>query len=420
MATSLRPDKTAGSDIAALLRDEGVHAVYQPIVDLESGSVVAVEALARGPEGPLQMPGALFPAAAAAGLAAELEWACRAAALRGAVTDRLPRGVALFVNAEPSHLGTPSPLAVRLLETQVRQRSRVVLELTERELVRRPADVLRAVYAAREMGWGIALDDVGVEPASLALMPVLRPDVVKLDMTLIQRRTTAATARVAGAVAAYAEESGAHVLAEGIETDLHLERAVALGATLGQGWRFGRPGPLSQVARLRCDPIPLIRDIDPPCNSSPFALVGHELPTRIARKSQLLAMSRHLEGQTVEHATPPLLLAAFEEAAFFTPSTRERYARYAVASPLVAAFGVGLSEEPAAGVRGECLNASDPLASEWTVVVLGPHFAGALIARDLGDPRDRGDRRFEFAVTHDRRRVTTAARSLVERIAATP
>jgi EAL domain-containing protein (putative c-di-GMP-specific phosphodiesterase class I) len=347
-----------------------------------------------------------------------LEWACRAAALRGAITDRLPRGVALFINAEPSHLGTAAPIAVRVLETQIRQRTQVVLELTERELVRRPADVLRAVYAAREMGWGIALDDVGVEPASLALMPVVRPDVVKLDMSLIQQPTSPARARVAGAVAAYAEESGAHVLAEGIETDLHLEQAIALGATLGQGWRFGRPGPLDQVARLRCDPIPLIQDIDPPCNSSPFELVGRPFPTRVGRKSQLLAMSHHLEGQATEHTTPPLLLSAFEEAAFFTPATQKRYAAYAVASPLVAAFGVGLSEEPAPGVRGESLASSDPLASEWTVVVLGPHFAGALIARDLGDARSSHDRRFEFAVTHDRRRVTTAARSLVQRIAA--
>jgi DICT domain-containing protein len=58
------------------------------------------------------------------------------------------------------------------------------------------------------------------------------------------------------------------------------------------------------------------------------------------------------------------------------------------------------------------------LASEWTVVVLSPHFAGALIARDMGDPRRDVDRRFEFVVTHDRHRVTAAARCLVDRVAA--
>lgn len=412
-----RTAQRSPTDVAGLLLDDQIYAAYQPIVDLDSGSVVAVEALARGPEGPLHLPGALFPAAAAEGLSTELEWACRAAALRGAITDGLPSGVALFINVEPSQLGTTPPLAVRELEAKVRQQVHVVLELTERELVRRPADVLRAVYAARTMGWGIALDDVGAEPASLALMPVVRPDVVKLDMSLIQRDPTLAAARVSSAVAAYAEESGAVILAEGIESDLHLERAAALGATLGQGWLFGRPDRLDRVARLRCEPIQFLKDIESPARSSPFDLVGRHLRTRVARKSQLLAMSRYLEGQAVEQPTLPLLLAAFQDAAFFTPATQMRYAQYASASSLVAVFGVGLDEEPAPGVRGAALESNDPLASEWTVVVLSPHFAGALIARDVGDPRTSDDRRFEFAITHDRHRVTAAARSLVERIA---
>jgi EAL domain-containing protein (putative c-di-GMP-specific phosphodiesterase class I) len=325
--------------------------------------------------------------------------------------------VALFVNVEPSMLGT-TPLAVRELEARVRERVPVVLELTERELVRRPADVLRAVYDAREKGWGIALDDVGAEPASLALMPVVRPDVVKLDISLIQHEPSLAAARVASAVAAYAEESGAVILAEGIEDDLHLERALALGATLGQGWRFGRPDRLAIVAQRRCEPIQLLDDIAQPVGSTPFELVGRQFRTRVARKSQLLAMSQYLERQAVEQPTMPLLLAAFQDAAFFTPATRKRYTHYATASSLVAVFGVGLPDEPAPGVRGANLEPDDPLASEWTVVVLSPHFAGALIARDMGDPRTSPDRRFEFAITHDKHRVTEAARSLVERIAA--
>ena len=88
--------------------------------------------------------------------------------------------------------------------------------------------------------------------------------------------------------------------------------------------------------------------------------------------------------------------------------------------PLVAAFGTGPPEEAAPGVRGAALDRSDPLPEEWTVIVLSPHFVGALIARDLGDPRTDPDRRFKFAITHDRRRVTTATRCLVERIAGPP
>ncbi len=402
--------------VLEILRAEAVTSVYQPIVDLDTRSVVAVEALARGPQGEMHFPGSLFAAAARAGLSVQLEWACRAAAFRGALAGPLPRGVALFVNVESSQLGEVPPAAVQQLEEQVRKDVHVILELTERDLAGRPAEVLRAVYAARARGWGIALDDVGVDPASLALMPVIRPDVVKLDLALVQGRQTVEVARVASAVAAYAEESGAIVLAEGIETDLHLERALVLGATLGQGWYFGRPGSLDAVARLHCEPLHLLRDLEPPSRSTPFERVARGFPTRTARKSQLLGMSHHLERQAVELPAPPLLLAAFEHADFFTPATRKRYSRYARLGPLVAALGVGLDHEPAPGVRGAPLDPADPLAAEWTVVVLSPHFAGALIARDLGDDGRDEDRLFEFVLTHDRHRVTEAARCLIDRI----
>ena len=90
-----------------------------------------------------------------------------------------------------------------------------------------------------------SLDDVGIDERSLALMPFLAPDVIKLDMSLIQeRRPTPASARVLNSVAAEAERTGAVLLAEGIDTEAHLARARAVGATLGQGWYFGRPGAL--------------------------------------------------------------------------------------------------------------------------------------------------------------------------------
>ncbi len=74
-------------------------------------------------------------------------------------------------------------------------------------------------------------------------MPLLRPDVIKLDLRLVQRQPDAEIAEIVNAVNTQAERTGAIVLAEGIETDEHLATARALGATLGQGWLFGRPGP---------------------------------------------------------------------------------------------------------------------------------------------------------------------------------
>lgn len=190
--------------VSDLVDDDGVTAHFQPIVDLDTLEIVAVEALARGPVGALHAPAALFEAAADEGVTEELEWACRGAALRGALDAGLHRDVALFVNVESRLLGSAAPAAVARLERRARGRFPVVLELTERDLVRRPAEVLQAVYEARSQGWGIALDDVGAEPASLALMPVVRPDVVKLDLALVQGPPSVATGRIISAVAAYA------------------------------------------------------------------------------------------------------------------------------------------------------------------------------------------------------------------------
>lgn len=67
-------------------------------------------------------------------------------------------------------------------------------------------------------------------------------------------------------------------------------------------------------------------------------------------------------------------------------------------------------------MRGGNLSMQDPLATEWTVVVLGAHTAAALMARDLGDTGPDADRQFEFVVTYDRTLVTAAAHAMIGRL----
>jgi EAL domain-containing protein (putative c-di-GMP-specific phosphodiesterase class I) len=402
---------------ADALRD--VRSVYQPIVHLGSGDVVGYEALARGPAGtPLESPAELFAAAARLGAGPDVEWACRAAAFRGALQARLPAGLALFVNAEPRFLSTsPPPELVPVLD-QARDRLQVVVEITERARVADPAGLMAAVRRLREAGWGVALDDVGAVPESLALMPFVEPDVIKLDLRLVQARTTAEVATVVNAVAAQAERSGAVVLAEGIETEEHRQRALAMGATLGQGWLLGRPAALpDRPVPPRTSDVGFTRPPAAPA-ATPFTAVAGFRPTRQATKSLLLPMSHHLERHALSAAEPPVLLAAFEDASHFTPGTAQRYERLAARCSFVAALGAGLPASPAPGVRGADLAAGDPLAGEWVVTTVGPHFTGALVARDLGDTGcPDGDRRFAFTVTHDRDLVLRAATTLLDRVA---
>jgi DICT domain-containing protein len=71
---------------------------------------------------------------------------------------------------------------------------------------------------------------------------------------------------------------------------------------------------------------------------------------------------------------------------------------------------------PAPGVRGASLAPGDPLRGEWAVIMVGPHFAAALVARDCGDDGPDVDRRFDVVITHDRDLVVRAAQPLLDRL----
>jgi diguanylate cyclase (GGDEF)-like protein/PAS domain S-box-containing protein len=408
----------AAGELDRVLGEGLLAAAFQPIVALASGEVVGYEALARGPEGSsLHRPDRLFAAAAAAGRTVELDWACRLTAVRGALDAGLGRGASLFLNCEPAAIDAPCPPEHAELWARAQRELALVVEITERAITARPAELARVLGDQRAAGHAVALDDLGADVRSLALLSLIDPDVIKVDLRLVQDRPSTDQAAIVSAVAAERERGGAQVLAEGIETEAHLEVARALGATLGQGWHFGRPGPL----RPPLPEAPVRRttfSTADPSGDTPFAVVSGVRETGEATKALLLPMSHHLEERARRIGEGAVILSAFQHARHFTPATCRRYEGLARRASLVAAFGVGLAAEPVHGVRGAELAADDPLAGEWSVVVLGPHFAGALVARELADGGgpDR-DRRFAFATVYDRRLVLAAARTLVARIA---
>ncbi len=410
------------SALGRVLLDHGVRSVFQPIVDLSSGSVVAYEALARGPVGPLESPAALFGAARADGLLVELDVACRSAAFRGAIEHGLLAPLSVFVNVEPEVLdGAPLEELLGIADRAPGVLN-VVVEITERALAARPAELLRTVERVRELGWGVALDDVGAEPASLTFLSLLCPDVVKLDMSLVQGRASRHVAEVMHAVNAYAERTGAHILAEGIETEAHHYTARALGATLGQGWLLGRPTP-TPAAQPRSTPITLTSAVSrtgPAEPASPFACLPQGTPLRRASKRLLIELSKHLEAEAGRLGETCLVASTFQYAEHFTTATALRYRELVERAGFVAALGQGLPAEPLPGVRGATLTEDDPVLGEWDVVVLSPHFATALLARDLGETGPDLDRTFEYALTYDRATVVAAAHELLLRVAPRP
>jgi DICT domain-containing protein len=127
-------------------------------------------------------------------------------------------------------------------------------------------------------------------------------------------------------------------------------------------------------------------------------------------------MSRHIEDKGQDAAEPGVLLACFQEARHFSPGTRVRFGRLAARAALTGALGAGMAAAPAPGVRGASLGPGDPLRGEWSVIMVGPHFAAALVARDCGDDGPDADRRFDFVITHDRELVVRAAQPLLDRL----
>ncbi len=406
-----------------------VRPVFQPIVDLRNGSLVAVEALSRGESGAEESPERLFASATAAGTVSLLDEVCLRAALRR--VREVDEAVTLFLNIEPVTLSELSHQRLRDLSSLAPDHVRVLVEVTERDLLERPAELVRGVRRIRDVGWGVALDDVGAEPAGLALMPFLQPDVIKLDLALVHERTTLQSAAVINAVRAEAERSGAAVLAEGIETEQHLERALAMGAQLGQGWLFGHPAPLD-VAGMVAFPIPRRSSADAATRgTTPFETLRATTTAQRAGVPLLAAVTRQLERQAMLLDEGTVVLANFQHAQMMSGQTRRRYESLAAVTALTAVTGGGMPDEPAPGVHGTALAADDPLAREWVVIVISPHFTAALAARDAADdggpaggsaPGQAGvvTRRLDYILTADRGRVLRAAGLLLEKVRARP
>ena len=404
--------------VGDVLREGGPTPHFQPFVDLEGGHVVGYEALIRGPRGStLERPDALFRAAHHEDRVTELDCHCRIAAFRAAETAGLGAGSTLFVNLEPAAVGRRAPAGLHEAALAGPPGARVVIEITERSLTSDPAGLLRAVTELREQGFGIAIDDVGADDRSLALMPFLRPDVIKLDLQLVRDRPSVKMATILNAVGAQVERTGAQVVAEGIEDEDQIDVAHSLGATLAQGYLFGRPAPLPACPPAPEQPLHMLGRSAHPASRTPFEVLQSGRRLRRGTKGLLRSISRAMEIEAEALGASAVALATFQYARHYTPPVQHTYGTLGRRMAFVGVLGAGLPAFPTPGVRGGHIADGDPLLQEWDVAVIGPHFAASLAARDLGDTGPEDERRFDFVVSHNRDLATEAARSLMSRIA---
>ncbi|MGU3291948.1 EAL domain-containing protein [Williamsia sp. M5A3_1d] len=393
-----------------------VEPVFQPIVDLPTGSVVGYEALSRWPAEPDVTPLELFDLARRSGRLAELDWACRRAAVVASLREQLVRPMSVFINVEPTALGTsptwhfPGDRFREITSNDLQ----IIIELTERDVLANPAAVLATIDWARERDCGIALDDVGPNPESLALLPLILPDVVKLDRRIITDPTAPGSADTVSFVIDYAAATGAHILSEGIEDESDMAAARAVGATLGQGFLLGRPGeppagrPVADLGRM-IRPFPA----GPPPLQTP-ADVLDRLPPQIIDYATIMRVFDTVTSLGDELITPGCMVVAVQNAESFQTRFGHQYAEFARKHTLVGVVGAGDFDVP--GVRGpNGPNAGFP--GQFAFAILTQNYAATIVARDLGDSGPLTDRRYAWYYTHDRSAVRDVARCIVSRLA---
>src|SRR5258708_30216757 len=177
--------ETVTIDTAALIAEERLYPLFQPILDVAKSTIVAHEGLIRGPNGSaLHLPSALFPAAIAAGLTNELEFA--AARVIFTANAQYRSAGLLFVNFSArsiTHLGSDRgrrEVHDTLLRCQIPGRS-LVIAITDNERVEDHQVLTHAIQFLRSLGVSIALDDFGDGKSSLRLWAELQPEFLKID-----------------------------------------------------------------------------------------------------------------------------------------------------------------------------------------------------------------------------------------------
>jgi EAL domain-containing protein (putative c-di-GMP-specific phosphodiesterase class I) len=226
---------------------ESLWMAYQPIVSWSRRQVFGYEALLRSPEAALPHPGAVLDAAERLDRLHDLGRAIRRRAAEPAA--RMPSGAVLFVN-----LHTHDLLDADLFEPDrplARIASNVVLEITERASLLHVRDVQARISRLRDMGYRIAVDDLGAGYAGLTSFAQLEPEVVKLDMTLVRGVHLQPTKlTLVRTMVSMCRELGMQVVAEGIETTDERDAMVNAGCDLLQGYLFARPGAAFPAAAL--------------------------------------------------------------------------------------------------------------------------------------------------------------------------
>jgi EAL domain-containing protein (putative c-di-GMP-specific phosphodiesterase class I)/CheY-like chemotaxis protein len=226
-------DETVTGDLLRL--------ALQPIVlfDGEVPRIVAYEALLRPQHPAWDLPVPVL--VVAERLARVHDLGARVFGLAAAILPRIPAPLGLFVNLHPLQLAEPETL-LRHLAPLIPHARRITLEITERAHPLAVDGWEAIVDRLVELGFALAIDDLGAGSAGLVLLASLQPNVIKLDMSLIRGiEGSSRKRRLIQLLVTFADTTGATLLAEGVESADEVAALRGCGVRMMQGYLFGRP-----------------------------------------------------------------------------------------------------------------------------------------------------------------------------------
>jgi EAL domain-containing protein (putative c-di-GMP-specific phosphodiesterase class I) len=279
-------------DLRAVLERPGaVRAVFQPIMDLRTGTIAGYEALARFPDRFNYEVPSWFESAHRYGLGPRLE----ALALQAALAKtRRPAETFLSVNVSPTAFISEEVQSILSPSLEG-----VVIEITENQLIEAEDPVHKALALARARGARVAVDDVGAGYAGLALLMRVMPEIIKLDRSVVANAHEELTrAALVESLVRYGERTHTLVCAEGIESREELVLMVELGVAYGQGFAIGRPSTRWRApSRLATDACPSGDESSPEPDSSGERAAGLDLlSSQLARASTPVDLNRAAES----------------------------------------------------------------------------------------------------------------------------
>jgi EAL domain-containing protein (putative c-di-GMP-specific phosphodiesterase class I)/CheY-like chemotaxis protein len=228
-------------ELRKIIDEKNIRILFQPILELSTKRIIGYEALTRGPQGSImEHPIELFTTANDANMFFEIDTLCRSMSIKKAVF--LGKDNILFLNTDPTIISTDYFRNMEFLKDSAILPTQICIEITERTCVKNFEKLAVKLNYFKSMGIKIAIDDVGEGYSSLKAIAELKPEFIKIDISLVRGvDSDTIKSSLTQVIVELAKKVKSYAVAEGIETEDEYKTLLSMGVEYGQGYLFAKP-----------------------------------------------------------------------------------------------------------------------------------------------------------------------------------